>query len=108
MKKCKKCGAEINDYDTVCPKCCASQISLDAYFNAPSPRYHDHVSIGLCLLSVLIPVFGITYWVIKYNESPNKATACGMTAILTTLIGYFAARIYLNNLFEFLTNLFSY
>ena len=105
MKKCSKCGAQISEYDTVCPKCCATQISLDAYFNRSTPRFLDDISIGLCLLSVLIPVFGITYWVIKYDDAPKKATACGITAILTTLVSFFAARTYLNYLFELLKNI---
>ena len=46
----------------------------------------DNVSVGLCVLSVLIPLFGIIYWPVNHKKSPKKAQACGVAAIVSWVI----------------------
>jgi len=76
---CNKCGKEIVDDAVVCIHCGrsvgngATQISYE----------EDKVSVGLCVLSVFVPLFGIIYWPLKHNETPKKAKACGIAAIIS-------------------------
>ena len=92
MKFCSKCGKEILDEAVVCPGCgCAvvnaPQPAQAQYQGYSQPVANDEVSIGLCVLSALIPLFGVIYWPIKHKETPKKAKACGITALVSWGIG---------------------
>lgn len=80
MKYCTHCGAEIDDNAVICLNCgCA--------VNQPrQPLYaytDDSVSVGLVILSVLIPLFGIIYWAVKSKECPKRSRACGIAGIIS-------------------------
>lgn len=78
MKYCSSCGAEVNDNAVVCLKCgCAIQ---------QQPQVDESVSVGLVILAVLIPLFGIIYWPVKAKERPKCARACGIAAIIGWVI----------------------
>ena len=82
MKYCSKCGKEILDEAIVCPHCgCAVVNPVTS-----TQLVNDEVSIGLCVLAALIPLFGIIYWPVKHKETPKKAQACGITAIVSWAI----------------------
>ncbi len=82
MKFCSKCGKEIVDEAIVCPGCgCAVADS-----GTNKQTHNDEVSIGLCILAALIPLFGIIYWPVKHKETPKRAQACGITAIVAWVI----------------------
>ena len=93
MKFCSKCGKEIVDEAVVCPGCgCAvanaPQYPAQAQYQGyAQPMAGDEVSVGLCVLAALIPLFGIIYWPLKHKETPKKAKACGITAIVSWAIG---------------------
>ena len=76
MKFCSKCGNELADEAIFCPACgCAVEPA------ATAPKAEDKVSVGLCILSFLIPLVGIIYWALKHKETPKKAKACGFAGI---------------------------
>ena len=80
MKYCSKCGKEIFDETVVCPHCgCAT--------NAPAAR-NDEISIGLCVLAALIPLFGFIYWPVAHKATPRRAKACGVTAIVAWAVSF--------------------
>lgn len=81
MKFCSTCGKEIMDEAIVCPGCGCSVSGA----NKPVAQSaeEDTVSIGLCVLAALVPLFGIIYWPLKYKTVPKKAKACGITAIVS-------------------------
>ena len=82
MKFCSKCGKEMVDEAIVCPNCGCAVVNTQV----PHQISNDQVSIGLCILSALIPLFGIIYWPVKHKETPKKAQACGITAIVAWAI----------------------
>ena len=84
MKFCSKCGKEVLDEAVVCPNCGCSVANPGIHQHL----YDDEVNGGLCVLSALIPLFGIIYWPLKYKETPVKAQACGITAIVSWVIGF--------------------
>ena len=108
MKYCTKCGKEIMDEAVVCIHCgcsvrektkycsrCGKAIMDEAVIcvhcgcpvQEKGVEYQDdEVSIGLCILAALIPLFGFIYCPIKYKETPKKAKACGITAIVSFLV----------------------
>lgn len=82
MKYCSKCGKEIVDEAIVCPGCGCAVVKTEV-----NP-IDDEVSVGLCVLSALIPLVGIIYWPVKHKESPKKAQACGITAIVSWVLSF--------------------
>ena len=83
MKFCSKCGKEIMDEAIVCPGCGCAVVNP----STPTQIANDEVSVGLCILSVLIPLFGIIYWPLKHKETPRKAKACGIAALISWGVG---------------------
>ena len=85
MKFCSKCGKELMDEAIVCTGCgCAVANPTQAIqsLNHSTPAV-DEINIGFCILSALVPLFGVIYWAIKYKETPKKAKACGITGIVS-------------------------
>ena len=80
MKFCSKCGKEILDEAIVCPNCGCAVVNIQNTYS------DDKVSVGLCILSVLLPIFGIIYWPVKHKDTPKKAQACGIAAIIAWAI----------------------
>lgn len=81
MKYCQNCGAEINDNAVVCVKCGCS-----AKPENQMAEVDDTVSVGLVILAVLIPLFGIIYWPVKAKSRPKCAKACGIAAIISWVV----------------------
>ena len=77
----------VSSDDVVCPECgCAVQ-----------PETDQSVSVGLVILSVLLPLFGLIYWAVKAKVRPKCAKVCGIAAIiswaLSFLLGFLTAFI---------------
>ena len=84
MKYCSKCGQQVHEEAVICPYCgCAISNEI-----APQQASNDQVSVGLCILAALIPLFGIIYWPVKHKDTPKKAQACGITAIISWAISF--------------------
>ena len=85
MRYCSKCGKEINDEAVICVNCgCAVTENTMKLQN--TSQQEDEVSVGLCILSALIPLVGIIYWPVKHRDTPKRAKACGITAIVAWVI----------------------
>lgn len=76
MKYCSKCGKEIADEAIICIHC-GCQVE-----EIRTPK-KDEISVALCILSAIIPLFGLIYWAVAYKETPKKAKACGITAVVS-------------------------
>ena len=83
MKYCSRCGKELVDDAIFCTGCgCAVDPSIRFVRNE-----EDKVSVWLCVLAFLIPLFGLIYWAIKREETPKKANAVGITALISWVAG---------------------
>ncbi|MBE6595147.1 MAG: zinc ribbon domain-containing protein [Ruminococcaceae bacterium] len=83
MKFCSNCGKEITDEAVVCPHCgSATTAPLTVTEN------RDEISVGLCVLAALIPLFGIIYWATAGRATPRRAKACGITAIISWAVSF--------------------
>jgi uncharacterized membrane protein YvbJ len=83
MKYCTKCGKELMDEAVVCPQCgCATE----AWNVKKAKEQDDEINVGLCVLSAFLPLFGIIYWIVKNQETPRRARACGITAIASIAV----------------------
>ena len=78
MKFCSQCGKQIDENAVFCPFCGSS----DNFSKAPQRGNADEVNAGLCVLSALIPIVGIIYWIANHKESPKKANACGIASLV--------------------------
>ena len=94
MKFCTHCGKEIMDEAVICPGCGCSTVATPPV-TQPTTQYHedDTVSVGLCILAALIPLFGFIYWPVKHRSTPKKARACGITAIIAWVISFVISMI---------------
>lgn len=82
MKFCSKCGKELVDEAVICPHCgCAVEAA------PKKPIAGDEVSVGLVILSVLIPLFGIIYWATMREKAPKRGKACGIAGLISWVVG---------------------
>ena len=77
---CPKCGHEAHDDAVVCTSCGRM---LNGKELSVKTNETDKVSLGFCILAFLSFWFGITFWACKKDQTPKKAKACGLTAIIT-------------------------
>lgn len=83
MKFCQNCGAEIDKNAIICIKCgCSTKPANQA------TEVDDSVSVGLVVLAVLIPLFGIIYWPVKAKSRPKCAKACGIASIISWVVSF--------------------
>ena len=94
---CMNCGKQIDENDSFCPNC---GYTINNMWVAP--KIQDKVSVGLVILAVLIPLFGFIYWPIKHRETPKRARACGIAAIISFALSIVFSSIFISALFGFL------
>ena len=92
MKFCSKCGKEILEEAVVCPNCGCAVSNTTTPTTSFAPQ--DEVSVGLVILSVIIPLFGIIYWPVKHKETPKKAKACGIAGIISWVVSFIFSMIF--------------
>ena len=94
LVKCPKCGSYFSAQNTNCPKCgqlVKSQVSKNPLPNpstiptsgpmpdsSPTPVQIDKQSIGLNIISFLIPFVGWILYFVKKGNSPIQAKGCGL------------------------------
>ena len=80
---CNHCGKEVMNEAVICPHCgCA--LKKDAV----TPSVEDKVSVGLMILSILIPLIGIILWPVKHKETPKAAMAYGLAGIISWAVAF--------------------
>ena len=109
MKYCSRCGKELVDEAIICTGCgCACDPTMNAAFG--NNVKEDKPSVGLCILAFLLPIFGVIYWAVKRGETPKRANAIGITAlvsyvinIISTIVMYASAGSFFAAFTNFLT-----
>lgn len=85
MKFCQHCGKEVMNEAVICPGCgCPIQSANNMQTNAVD----NSVSVGLVILSVLIPLVGIIYWPVKAKTRPKCAKACGIAGLISWAVSF--------------------
>jgi hypothetical protein len=88
MKYCSKCGQQLVDEAVICINCGAMIEETKPAEQAQPAAPVDEVNAGLCVLSAFIPLFGFIYWAAMSKQTPKKARACGITAIISWAISF--------------------
>lgn len=90
MKNCPQCMQQVADDTVICPNCGYEMpVQTQQPANgAPKSPVADKVSIPLCIVSFLIPIFGVIYWAVKHKTSPKKAKACGIVGLATWALNF--------------------
>ncbi len=83
---CRECGEMISDSAPTCPKCGARQ---NLKTNGDFIDGFKGGSVGLKVLSVLIPVAGLILFLEKKDSEPVAAKAYGLWALLGVVISLF-------------------
>lgn len=80
MSFCRNCGKQMDDSFAVCPYC-----GTRAGESAPSAQNYvpDEVSVGFCIVSFLVPLFGWIYWACVASKTPKRGRACGIAAFVS-------------------------
>lgn len=81
---CRECGEMISETAPTCPKCGAKQ-NIGG-INGMEENLRAG-SIGLKILSFLIPLAGLILYIVKRNEDPAAAKSYGLWAILGFAFG---------------------
>jgi hypothetical protein len=93
MKFCSKCGAQLHPEAVICPQCgCAVE--------PVAPVVEDKVSVGLVILAIFIPLFGIIYWPCTHKKTPRRARACGIAAIISWVVSFIISMSSMAAIFE--------
>ena len=80
MAYCRKCGAQISDYASVCPECGAAQNS------APdTPPVVDNGGFLWGLLGCCIPIVGLILFLVWKDTKPPTAKAAGIGALVCVI-----------------------
>ena len=80
MAYCRKCGAQISDYASVCPECGATQNS------APdTPPVVDNGGFLWGLLGCCIPIVGLILFLVWKDTKPRTAKAAGIGALVCVI-----------------------
>ena len=77
MAFCKKCGAEINEQDSECPRCGAAQ----------TPQAADNGGFLWGLLGFCIPLVGLILFLVWKDTKPRTGKAAGMGALVSVICG---------------------
>lgn len=85
MKFCQHCGKELHDEAVICTGCGCSV--------ATEPAVDESVSVGLVILAVLFPIFGLIYWPVKAKTRPKCAKACGIAALISWALTFLISMI---------------
>lgn len=90
MKNCPQCMQQVSDDTAFCPNCgCQIPAYIQPINGAPQrPVVADQVSVPLCILSFLFPIFGVIYWGVMHKTSPKKAKACGIVGLISWAINF--------------------
>lgn len=72
---CRYCGKEINDNAVICVNC-GCVVNTE----------EDKINIGLCILALIIPLFGIIFFGVKYKNTPKSAKAVGICGLISLIL----------------------
>lgn len=68
------------------------------YYNyqnmAPVPPQEEKASVGLAILSYLIPIVGLVLYLTKKTERPKTAKVCGKCALASVIINFVFCIVY--------------
>ena len=85
MAYCRKCGALIDDYAAVCPKCGTPQ---NGGPNNPPPAA-DNGGFLWGLLGCCIPIAGLVLYLVWKDQKPKTAKAAGIGALVAVGLSVF-------------------
>lgn len=83
MSTCKFCGATLPDNATICPQCGAPHEPVSSNIISAED---DRPSVGLNILSFLVPIVGIILYFATKGQYPIKAKANLKWAIISIVI----------------------
>ena len=80
MAYCRKCGALIDDYASVCPKCGTPQNG-----GSNTPPVVDNGGFLWGLLGCCIPIVGLVLFLVWKDTKPRTARAAGIGALVCVI-----------------------
>lgn len=91
FKYCSHCGREIMPDTSFCPYCGCAIVTVNGTAHGNIYRNNkfdetDTPSIGLNVLSFLVPILGLIFFCVYANKSPNRAKHIGQWAIFRILV----------------------
>ena len=89
---CIHCGKELMENTTYCTYCGKSMDPPDIQkYQEQSEKdislKNDIPSIGLKILSFILPLVGLILWCVYSNKSPIKAKSIGKSALIGFIVG---------------------
>ena len=91
MAYCTRCGAELQPNQQFCTQC--GKPAHDDVV-VPSSSVSDEGGFGWGLLGFCVPVAGLVLYLVWMNDKPNSAKAAGKGALISVIISFILAIIY--------------
>lgn len=89
MPYCSKCGAQMDEGASFCPKCGSDQRSSNPY-QSPRPRPpadpNDSGSFGWAILGFLVPLVGLILFLVWIQTRPKSAKMAGLGALFNVIV----------------------
>jgi len=83
---CSHCGAVILKAAEICPKCGCRITTVQNQTVVRQTNPDDKVSVGFVILSILIPLLGLIFFIVWKKSSPSKAKSCGVAALISFIV----------------------
>ena len=93
LYSCPECGKQVSSQANKCPHCGYPMQSVEEmqndkiYTNQPVENSQDIPSIGLNILSFLIPIVGLILFCVNISAKPKKAKSIGIWALIGFVLG---------------------
>lgn len=72
----------------------SQQFNQQPYYSQPQPPQEEKASVGLAILSFIIPIVGLILYLTKKDSKPKTAKACGKCALACVIINIIITIIY--------------
>lgn len=76
MKNCRKCGAETGGKAEICPNC------GEPFALKDGQSVKEKVNVFLCILSALIPIVGLVFYLVWKKDRPRQSKISGICALV--------------------------
>jgi len=103
---CGNCGNKVNENENFCPRCGIGLNTSNEYntYSNQTSIVNDDGGIGWGVLGYFIPLVGLILYFVWKNERPKTAKALGKGALISVVVSFVLAVIFILFIFRIFSN----